>query len=182
MRLTTFLLALLAATLPAAPSASAGFDGLLAPQSVCPHQDQRRGPSGALEVAMACMTNYARTHAGREPLRQEADLFRSADHKASDIVRCDAFSHTACGRPFTYWIEQVDYAPGECWRAAENIAWGTGGLATVRSIFRSWIESPGHRANILGGGYVDLGVAIRVGTVDGYRAARVWVQHFAARC
>lgn len=128
---------------------------------------------------MVCMVNYARTHAGLRTLRTDDDLFRSADHKGSDIVRCDSFSHMACGRDFAYWIEQVGYMGGGCWSAAENIAWGTGRLGTVRSIFRSWLESRGHRANILGRGYVDLGVALRVGTLDGHRAAHVWIQHFA---
>lgn len=132
---------------------------------------------------MACMTNYARTHAGLEPLRRDADLARSADRKGADIVRCDSFSHTACGRDFTYWIDRVGYAEGNCLgAAAENIAWGTGRLGTVRSIFLSWMGSPGHRANILGADYRDLGIGLRVGTLDGYRAAHVWIQHFARRC
>lgn len=169
------------AALPQVPGATAAR-GLIAPASACPHQGQLTAPSGAQEEAMACMTNYARTRAGLEPLRMDADLFRSADHKGADIVRCDSFSHTACGRDFTYWIEQVGYPEGNCWRAGENIAWGTGGLGTVRSTFRSWMGSPGHRANILGSDYDDLGVGLRVGTLDGYRAAHVWIQHFAKRC
>ncbi len=131
---------------------------------------------------MACMTNYARARAGRGSLLRDADLSRSADRKAADVIRCDSFSHTACGRDFTYWIEEVDYAPGNCWSAGENIAWGTRKLATPRSIFRSWIRSPGHRANILSADYRDLGVGLRAGTLNGYRGAHVWVQHFAAPC
>lgn len=181
MRWIAILLALLAATLAAAPIASAATDRLLAPNAACPHQSQLTAPAGVQEVAMACMTNYARTSAGLESLRRDADLSRSADHKGADVVRCDSFSHTACGRDFTYWIGQVGYAEGRCWGAAENIAWGTGRLGTVRSIFNSWLGSPGHRANILGA-YVDLGIGLRVGTLDGYRAAHVWVQHFTKRC
>ncbi len=38
---------------------------------------------------------------------------------------------------------------GGAWRIGENLAWGTGDLATPRSIMAAWMDSPGHRANIL---------------------------------
>ncbi len=43
--------------------------------------------------------------------------------------------------------DRVGYALGE------NIAWGTLWLGTPRAIVRAWMNSPGHRANILNGGY-----------------------------
>ena len=42
------------------------------------------------------------------------------------------------------------YLAARCWRAGENIAWGTGNYASVRSIFVAWLHSPEHRANLLG--------------------------------
>ena len=38
---------------------------------------------------------------------------------------------------------------GGAWRIGENLAWGTGDLATPRAIMAAWMHSPGHRANIL---------------------------------
>ena len=84
---------------------------------------------------------------GLEPLFAPSSLARAAARKSGDILRCDEFNHEACGREFTYWIERVGYK-GCGW--AENIAYGTGSLATPRSIFRGWMNSSGHRRNILG--------------------------------
>ncbi len=97
------------------------------------------------------------------------------------MVRCDSFDHGACGREFTFWMRRVGYLDGGCWRAAENIALGTGRLGTPRSIFRGWLHSSGHRENILGP-FHDVGVGLRVGDLEGFSGAHVWTQHFGSHC
>lgn len=159
----------------------AALDGLLAPPSACPGQDDAALPAGAQERAMRCLTNFARRQSGRAQLAAPRKLVRSAGLKAGDILRCDDFDHEACGRRFTHWIDRVGYLVGACRRAAENIAVGTGAGATPRGIFEAWLGSPGHRRNILGP-YEDVGVGLQVGTLDGEAEAHVWVQHFGARC
>ena len=130
---------------------------------------------------MRCMTNFARRHAGLAGLGDAGGSTARPRHKSGDILRCDSFSHYACGRDFTYWMQRVGYIPARCWRAGENIAWGTGALGTVRSIFRAWLHSPGHRENILGP-YRQIGIGLRVGGLDGYGGAHVWTQHFGTHC
>lgn len=131
---------------------------------------------------MRCMTDYARAARGLRRLGQPRSLSRAARRKAADILACDEFSHEAGGREFTYWMERFRYLRRHgCWRAGENIAWGSGRLSTVRSIFRAWISSPGHRRNILGAGFRDLGLGVRVGELDGERGVRVWTQMFGSR-
>ena len=130
---------------------------------------------------MLCMTNFARRNAGLGELGDTRQLDRSAWHKSGDILRCDSFSHEACGRAFTYWMQRVGYLPAPCWRAAENIAWGAGSLGSVHSIFSAWIHSPGHRENILGP-YLQIGIGLRVGGLEGNEDAHVWTQEFGARC
>ena len=131
---------------------------------------------------MLCLTNYARRRSGLHGLAADGDLDRSAAHKSDDILRCDSFSHEACGRPFTYWMERTGYLRVRCsWVAGENIAWGTGRFATVRSIFVAWLHSPGHRENILGS-YRQIGIGVQVGTLSGYAGAHVWTQDFGSRC
>jgi uncharacterized protein YkwD len=182
-RLPIFAIVALALALPAAASArGGGLARLIAPPSACPHQRDGGEPAATQELAMRCMTNYARRHAGRARLHRSTALDRSARHKAGDILRCDSFSHTACGRDFTYWIRRSGYISGGCWRAGENIAWGSGPYATVRSIFSAWIHSTGHRENILSRGFRDFGVGLRVGTLQGTHGAHVWVGHFGAHC
>ena len=77
-------------------------------------------------------------------------------------------------------MQRVGYIPARCWRAGENIAWGTGELGTVRSIFHAWLHSPEHLANILGR-YRQLGSACGSAASTATRA-HVWTQHFGAHC
>lgn len=130
---------------------------------------------------MRCMTNFARARVGLRPLGGPRELAGAAAAKAGDILGCDEFSHEACGREFTYWMERSGYLDANCWRAGENIAWGTGRLGTVRSIFDAWMHSPGHRENILGS-YSQIGIGLEVGSLDGYDGAAVWVQEFGSHC
>ena len=61
----------------------------------------------------------------------------------------------------------------------ENLAWGTGALASAQSMVRSWLDSPGHRANLLRPGWTRIGVGLRVGSVLGYDGATVVTADFA---
>jgi uncharacterized protein YkwD len=175
------LLAVLAVPAPAAAAAPAanGADPLLAPASACPGQTKPRIPVAAQERAMRCLTNFARRASGLAPLRSAPPLNRAAAHKTADILRCDAFSHEACGREFTYWMQRFGYLREGCWQAAENIAWGTGEFAGVRAIFRSWLASSGHRENILGS-YAQIGIGLRLGDLEGNHGAHVWVEEFGS--
>jgi uncharacterized protein YkwD len=153
----------------------------LAPASVCPDQTGIDVPVAVQEEAMRCMTDYARQHFGLPTLADAEALDVSAQSKADDILRCDSFSHYACGREFTYWMKESGYLSAQCWRAGENLAWGTGSEGTVRSIFRAWMRSPGHRQNILGN-FTQIGISLQVGELAGLRGTRVWTQHFGSHC
>jgi uncharacterized protein YkwD len=171
---------LLAFVSPAA--ASGEWDHLLAPPGKCGAQEHRGASVRAQERSMRCMVNFARKAHGLTPLHARGThLMRAADRKAADILRCGDFSHTACGRAFTFHMRATAYATG-CYGAGENIAWGSGALGTVRSILRSWLESDGHRANLLNARYRDHGVALRTGTMAGYSGAAVWVHQLGYRC
>lgn len=173
-------LALLASAL-AGTAAARPLGALIAPPSACADQIDL-GASAATQVrAMRCMTEYARAQSGLAPLGDAHELDRAAAAKSGDIIRCDEFSHEACGREFTYWMQRFGYLRGGCWRAGENIAWGDGRLATVRSIFTSWVHSPEHLANILGN-FSQIGIAFEVGSLEGASGAHVWTQDFGSHC
>src|SRR5688500_14118712 len=100
---TLSVAALLALAAPA--SADGPWDRLLAPQGSCGAQTDRGGSVRAQERAMRCLVNFARRAEGLAPLRKRGSrLSKAADRKAADILRCGEFSHTACGRPFTFHI------------------------------------------------------------------------------
>ncbi len=179
------IVAALATTILVAAAGSAQaleISRLMAPSSACKHQRDRTDPVAVQEHSMRCMTNFARRHVGLARLGDDRHLDQSAGHKAGDIIRCDSFSHYACGRDFTYWMRRVGYLRARCWRAGENIAWGSGSYGTVRSIFRAWMGSPEHRQNILARGYDGLGVGLDIGRLGRYSRAYVWVQHFGDLC
>jgi len=173
--------AALITALIAAPAQARRLSTLVAPTSVCSHQTDLGDSTAVQEQAMRCMTNFAREHDGLGSLGNAAALDRSAARKSGDILRCDNFSHFACDRPFTYWMQRSGYLAARCWRAGENIAWGTMSQGTVRSIFVAWLHSPEHRANMLGR-YSQIGINLSVGSLEGNRDAHVWTQDFGSHC
>ena len=167
--------ALAVAALVAAPSAPASargpWDRLLAPEGTCGAQTDRGASTRAQERAMRCMVNFARREQGLSGLDRTRALMRAADRKARDILRCDEFSHTACDHPFTFHMQAMGYAAG-CYGAGENIAWGSGSLGTVRATLRGWLESDGHRENLLNARYADHGIGLRTGSDERLRGRR----------
>jgi uncharacterized protein YkwD len=163
--------------------AIAAAKSLIAPAGRCAGEEIASTAQRARAVrAMLCLTNYARSQIGRRGYKIDAGLGRSASLKAGDILRCDAFSHSACGRPFNWWIDRRYVDDARCWRAAENIAWATPGLGSVRMIFKAWMRSPGHRSAILSRQYEEIGIGFRIGKLKDRASARVWVQHFGQIC
>ncbi|MGK2956011.1 MAG: CAP domain-containing protein [Solirubrobacterales bacterium] len=154
--------------------------GLIAPAKVCPNETGLKDRAKARK-SMICLTNYARKKSGLKRYRVKSRLTGSANYKAGDIIGCDSFSHSACGREFVYWIKVSGYTDDVAWSAGENIAWGSGSYGSSRSIFRAWMKSPGHRRAILSRVYRDLGIGLKVGTLNDVPKARVWVQHFGRR-
>lgn len=173
------LLAALTAVLALPGVSAAEARGLLAPPSACPGGSSAAAPTAAQVRTMRCLTNFARQRRGKPPLRPLPKLDRAARGKAADILRCDQFDHEACGREFAYWFTRVGYG-GRCAALGENIAWGSGRLGSPRSVFRAWIGSPGHRANILGS-FAELGIGLRSGSLGGHQRVSVWTQAFGSR-
>jgi uncharacterized protein YkwD len=155
---------------------------LAAPATNCTGGDDPDAGIAAQEAAMKCLVNYARQQAGLPRLDDSRKLDSAAGNKAADILRCNQFSHEACGRDFLYWFRRTGYLSGRCWWAGENLAWGTGSLGTARSIVKAWLRSPSHRANMLGSEYDDFGISLRVGSLAGASGAQVWVNHFGRHC
>jgi uncharacterized protein YkwD len=151
------------------PSASA---------AACSGQGDATASAAIQESAVLCLVNHARTSRGLAALAAPGSLAKAADGKSGDILRCDEFSHEACGRVFTYWIDRVGYR--YC-SAGENIAYAGGSYATPRTIFKLWMHSAGHRHNILGP-YRDIGIGLRIGALGDVHGAHVWTQEFGSPC
>jgi len=186
MQLRLALVASLAAAVLAVgpATASAGtYDYLVAPITQCGGQKQTDTSlsTAEQESVMFCMHNYARARAQRAVFRGNALLPTSSDRKTADMLRCNQFSHTACGRQMFFHVKAVGYTACSSWGVGENIAWGTGSYGSVRSTMTRWVNSTGHRTNILNPKFIHIGAGLRKGTFQGRSNAQVWTTHFGYR-
>lgn len=121
--------------------------------------------SAASEVVR--LTNSARSQNGYAALVEDGVLSEAAAVRAREIAR--SFSHTRpSGASFSSALSEsgVSYL-----RAGENIA---SGQKSASEVVNAWMNSPGHRANILNSSYSRIGSASV--NIDG---THYWVQLFA---
>ena len=121
--------------------------------------------SAASEVVR--LTNSARSQNGYAALVEDGALSEAAAVRAREIAR--SFSHTRpSGASFSSALSEsgVSYL-----RAGENIAYGQ---KSASEVVNAWMNSPGHRANILNSSYSRIGSASI--NIDG---TLYWVQLFA---
>lgn len=118
------------------------------------------------EAEVVRLVNVYRESAGLKPLMTDAELSYIARLKSQDMHDNKYFSHTSpsYGSPFQMMKDfEVKYRT-----AGENIAMGQ---RTPSEVVTAWMNSPGHRANILNSSYTRIGV--------GYVASgNYWTQMF----
>jgi uncharacterized protein YkwD len=120
-----------------------------------------------VNAAILCLVNAARADAGLPSLTENSQLDQAANGMAQQMVTEHFFSHvTPEGKTVVDRIQPTGYIPtsGD-WVVGENLAWGSGALATPQAIVNGWMNSPGHKANILAPDYKDIGLATSFGTV-----------------
>ena len=107
----------------------------------------------AFEAEVIRLVNEIRAKNGLNALSANWELSRVARYKSQDMVDNRYFSHTSptYGSPF-----QMIRNFGISYRTAgENIAYG---YSTPQSVVNAWMNSSGHRANILNSSYTQIGV------------------------
>lgn len=102
------------------------------------------------------LTNQQRASNGVAALRLSAQLGRAAQSHAEDMANRNFFSHTGSnGSRMSDRVNQAGYA----WQAVgENIYMGTN--ATPRQAVTGWMNSTGHRQNILNSNYTEIGFGV----------------------
>jgi uncharacterized protein YkwD len=126
------------------------------------------GNLGAVRAAVLCLQNRERAARGLRPLKENARLRRAALGHSADMVSGGYFAHESrSGADMADRILRTGYGRGGGWSLGENIAWGTGSLATAAEIHRAWMESPGHKANILRRQFREIGIGIALGAPGG---------------
>jgi uncharacterized protein YkwD len=119
----------------------------------------------ALANAALCLVNQERTARGLKPLKLNHRLAKAASAHSRDMNSRGYFSHdTAGGGTFVDRIRRTGYVPSTALPSlGEDLAWGSGPLGTPREIVKSWMESPGHRANILYRKFKEAGMGVAFG-------------------
>jgi len=140
---------------------------------------------GTVESSTLCLLNDERRQAGRKPLRLNATLSLAAERHARDMAEKGYFEHDSLdGRSFLDRIKAAGYLSGRIssWSVGENIAWGSGSLGTPVKIVEAWMESPGHRRNILAADFREIGFGLASGGNAGSLPERsIYATEFGTR-
>jgi uncharacterized protein YkwD len=142
----------------------------------------KKGQRAAVRATL-CKLNAARERHGLKPLKLNRRLSRAARRHSRDMVRRDYFAHdspdgaTVVGR-----IRRSGYLRGaRSWTVGENLAWGTGRRSTPRAITKGWMNSAGHRANILSRSFRDIGIGVALGAPGVTGRAATYTTDFGSR-
>ena len=101
------------------------------------------------------ITNQRRADNGLAPLTINPTLTAAAQAHAADQASVDTMSHTGTdGSDAGTRIVASGY-PTQAW--GENVA---GGYNTADAVMTAWMNSPGHRANILNGTFTQIGIGL----------------------
>ena len=117
------------------------------------------------------LINQQRANNGLSALKMDSEVQRVARIKAQDMVNNNYFSHTSptYGSPFDMLKSfKVSYRT-----AGENIAGNSSNSGAVNA----WMNSPGHRANILNSSFNYTGI----GVVTGSKYGKIYVQMFIGK-
>lgn len=156
----------------AKPAAPAAEKPATQPTETVKENEQTKAPAtndasvSAFETQVVELTNAERAKYGLAPLKAHAPLMAVAQAKSEDMAANNYFSHNSptLGSPF----DQMK-AAGISYRAAgENIAQGQ---RSPEEVVQAWMNSEGHRANILNANFTHIGV----GYVE---SGNYWTQQF----
>jgi uncharacterized protein YkwD len=120
------------------------------------------------------LTNVERQRAGLAPLALSTELTGAAQEYSQVLASTGCFEHT-CGAVPNF-ADRAARSGYTGWTAlAENIA---AGYPTPEAVVSGWMDSPGHRANILSPNYTEIGVGVVNG---GGKFGTYWAEEFGAR-
>ncbi|MBU3143193.1 CAP domain-containing protein [Clostridium sp. CF012] len=125
-----------------------------------------------LEKEVVTLVNQERAKQGLAPLKDNLQLSNVARTKSEDMRDNNYFSHTSptYGSPFDMMKKfGITYSA-----AGENIAMGQ---PTAASVMNGWMNSPGHKANILSANFTEIGV----GVAKDKSGSIYWTQQFIGK-
>jgi uncharacterized protein YkwD len=125
-------------------------------------------PTQAQQVL--ALVNAERAEAGCAPVALDSRLTAAATKYSRQMAQRDFFSHTSSdGSTFVTRVEREGYGTPR----SENIAAGS---TTAKATMQQWMDSPGHRRNILDCTAKEMGLG--VASADGSEYGTYWTQEF----
>lgn len=144
------------------------------PQQPTEQQQEQQNQSQSQQLSefeqqVVELTNEERTAQGLEPLKVDTELSKVAREKSSDMAENNYFSHNSpnYGSPF----DMMDQYGISYQTAGENIAKGQ---TTPEQVVNGWMNSEGHRENIMNSNFTHIGV----GYVE---QGNHWTQQFTGK-
>jgi uncharacterized protein YkwD len=144
------------------PPVDKGGPKAVAAQELCANMnlEPRRANMRRIRGALLCLINLHRLARDLPLLRQNARLRRAARRHSQDMLRRSYFDHQGpAGPSLVDRLRRVGYWPAS---ASENIGLGSGPLSTPTAMTLAWMDSDGHRENILERKYRDIGIGVVV--------------------
>jgi len=130
--------------------------------------------ASVLPGVVVALTNDERTSNQLSALTTNSLLTEAAQNAADDMAQKGYFAHVSPdGKLPWYWLTQVGY---NYQYAGQNLAVNYNDSS---QLLTAWMDSPTHRANILGANFTQIGVGMATGTYEGNEAVFV-VQFFAS--
>ncbi len=130
---------------------------------------------GAVHEEMLARVNAHRKKAGLKALRLNSVLAKAAQGHAEDMLARGYFAHES---PSGTTVRERSRKAGYDWAAiGENIAFGQ---TTVEEVVETWMDSPGHRKNILSPNYTEMGIGLAMGKGPDGKHQILWAQNLGA--
>lgn len=130
--------------------------------------------AAVIPAVLVDLANEDRANEGLSTLTVNPVLEAAARMKAEHMSENEYFAHVSPdGVDPWYWFHRSGY---KFEKAGENLAIN---FVDSNDVARAWMDSPGHRANILNGGFTEIGIAAVSGTYKGKKTIYV-VQLFGA--
>jgi uncharacterized protein YkwD len=144
----------------------------------------------AAEAKLVHRINHVRANHGLKTMRVVARLQHAATRHSNSMANVGYFRHELLSKgkwkSFGTWIRWFWPGPGyTSWNAGENLAWGAPGLGPRKTV-SLWMNSPGHRANLLNKDWNRIGISIvhvtgPVGIFAPYAEATIVTADFGRR-
>jgi uncharacterized protein YkwD len=138
----------------------------------------------APEKVLLKLHNEARRQRGLESLCLEPALVEAARAHSRDMMERDYFAHTSPdGETLGERLKRFGYTPEGYgyWKVGGNIAWHSGSEPQPENMFEGWMDSEGHRDNILSEDFRQIGIGTYTGQYKSYEESIMYTADFGVR-